>query len=77
MIAYSYKNESNRMVVLRCIGPNRFFLEKVILSFEIYTLIAPYGSRLEVWGSNKDGMHLEERHRLPHPNHEINQFYAA
>ena len=77
MVSYSYKNESNRMVVLRCIGPNRFFIEKVILSWEIYSLKAPYGSRIEVWGNNKDGTHLEERYRLSQPKYELNEFSAA
>ncbi len=77
MVSYSYKNESNKMVVLRCIGPKHFFIEKVILSSEIYSLIAPYGSRVEIWGNNKEGLHIEERHRLPQTKYEVNEFYAA
>ena len=77
MVSYSYRNDSNKMVVLRCIGPNRFFIEKVILSFEIYSLMAPYGSRIEIWGNSKDGMHLEERYRMPQPKYEVNEFYVA
>ena len=77
MIPYSYKNETNKMVMLRCIGPNHFFVEKVILLCEIYSLMAPYGSRIEIWGNNKDGMLLEERHRLSQPKYEISEFYAA
>ena len=77
MVSYSYKNESNKMVILKCIGPNNFFIEKVILSWEIYCLMAPYGSRIEIWGNSKDGMHLEERHRMPQPKYEVNEFYVA
>tara|TARA_Y100001968_G_scaffold325593_1_gene367098 strand:- start:631 stop:864 length:234 start_codon:yes stop_codon:yes gene_type:complete len=77
MVPFSYKNQSNHMVVLRCIGPNRFFIEKVVLSSEIFSLMAPYGSRVEVWGGNKDGMHLEERHRLPQPHYEIKESITA
>ena len=77
MIPYSYKNETPKMVILRCIGPNNFFVEKAILSCETYSLIAPYGSRIEIWGSNKDSLFLEERHRLSQPKYEINELYAA
>ena len=31
MIEFSYRNEGSRMVVLRCIGPSSFFLERASL----------------------------------------------
>ena len=35
MFEFSYKNEGKRMVVLRCIGPSKFFLERVLFPMEI------------------------------------------
>ena len=35
MVEFSYKNESGRMVVLRCIGPSNFFLERVLFPTDI------------------------------------------
>ncbi|MEY4799670.1 MAG: hypothetical protein RLZZ213_117, partial [Cyanobacteriota bacterium] len=29
-MACSYRNTSDRMVILRCIGPEQFFLERVV-----------------------------------------------
>ncbi len=53
------------MLVIRCIGSNNFFLEKVIFPFEDFSLVAPHGSKIEIWGNNIDGLHIEERIRLP------------
>ena len=41
MVEFSYKNEGNRMVVLRCIGPSNFFLERVLFPTDILTFMAP------------------------------------
>jgi len=77
MVPFSYQNQSKNMVILRCIGPNRFFLEKVILSYERFSLMAPQGSKIEIWGNSIDGIHLEERIRLPQNTYEIKEFIAA
>ena len=65
MIEFSYKNNGGRMVVLRCIGPAKFFLEKVLFPQEVYTFNAPYDSRIEIWGNELYGPRLEERIRVP------------
>ena len=65
MIEFSYKNEGESMVVLRCIGPSKFFFERVLFPLEIFTFMAPYNSRVEIWGNELYGPRLEERIRVP------------
>ena len=65
MIEFSYKNKGSRMVVLRCIGASKFFLERVLFSMETFTFLAPYDARVEIWGNELYGPKLEERIRVP------------
>ncbi len=64
MINFSYKNNGHRMIVLRCIGPSKFFIEKVLFPLETYTFAAPNNSRVEIWGNELYGPKLEERIRI-------------
>ena len=64
MVDFSYKNEGGRMVVLRCIGPSNFFLERVLFPTDILTFKAPIDSRVEIWGNELYGPKLEERIRV-------------
>tara|TARA_B100001109_G_C18675840_1_gene386285 strand:+ start:152 stop:346 length:195 start_codon:yes stop_codon:yes gene_type:complete len=64
MIEFSYKNKSGRMIVLRCIGPSKFFLERVLFPMEILTFMAPKDSKVEIWGNELYGPKLEERIRI-------------
>ena len=64
MVDFSYKNEGSRMVVLRCIGPSNFFLERVLFPTDILTFKAPIDSRVEIWGNELYGPKLEERIRV-------------
>ena len=48
MIEFSYKNKGDRMIVLRCIGPSNFFLERVLFPLEVLTFMAPIDSRVEI-----------------------------
>ncbi len=64
MINFSYKNKGNRMIVLRCIGPSKFFLERVLFPLEIYSFKVPNNSRIEIWGNELYGPKLEERIRI-------------
>ena len=50
MMEFSYKNEHSRMVIIRCIGEKSFFVEKVVLPFEIIAFEAPKDSRFEILG---------------------------
>ncbi len=61
---FSYCNKSNKMVVLRCIGEQNYFVEKVLLPFESIILSAPEDSKVEIWGTNRFGPNLEERIRI-------------
>ena len=68
MVDFSYKNEGSRMVVLRCIGPSNFFLERVLFPTDILTFKAPVDSRVEIWGNELYGPKLEERIRISSTN---------
>ena len=68
MVKFSYKNESRRMIVLRCIGPSNFFLERVLFPTDILSIMVPYNSRVEIWGNELYGPKLEERIRVPSDN---------
>ncbi len=52
------------MVVLRCVGPKNFFLEKVLFPSEEIVLSVPNDSRLEIWGNELYGPKLEQRIRI-------------
>ena len=60
MMQFSYKNEHSRMVIVRCIGEKSFFVEKVVLPFEIIAFEAPKDARVEIWGSDLSGVHIED-----------------
>ena len=64
MVEFSYKNDGNRMVVLRCIGPSNFFLERVLFPTDILTFKAPNDSRVEIWGNELYGPKLEDKWRI-------------
>ena len=68
MVEFSYKNESCRMIVLRCIGSSNFFLERVLFPSDIITFMAPNDSRVEIWGNELYGPKLEERMRVSSDN---------
>ena len=71
MVEFSYKNNSSRMVVLRCIGPKNFFLERVLFPTDILTFVAPNDSRVEIWGNELYGPKLEERIRISSENEDV------
>ena len=65
MIEFSYKNEHSRMLIVRCIGENSFYVEKVVLpseiiAFEIIAFEAPIDARVEIWGNDLTGLHIED-----------------
>ena len=60
MINFSYKNEHSRMLVVRCIGEKSFYIEKVVLPFEIIAFEAPIDARVEIWGNDLTGLHIED-----------------
>ena len=64
MVDFSYRNITSNMVILKCIGPDRFFIERAIFPQEIFSSMAPEGSQLEIWGIESYGPNLEQRLRV-------------
>ena len=60
MIEFSYKNEHSRMLIVRCIGENSFYVEKVVLPSEIIAFAAPKDARVEICGNDLSGLHIED-----------------
>jgi Domain of unknown function (DUF1830) len=56
-----YHNSRDRMVILRCIGSQSYFLEKVIFPFETWTFNAPQEADVELWCHGLGGAELLER----------------
>ena len=59
-----YRNGSDRMVILRCCGPEPFYLERVIFPFEVLTFQCPPGTVAEVWTHGLGGPELLETLRI-------------
>ena len=55
-----YRNTSDRMVILRCCGPNAFFLERVVFPFELLSFQCPRESEVEIWPHGLGGPELME-----------------
>ena len=55
-----YRNGSDRMIILRCIGPDQFFLERVVFPFELLTFQCPELSEVEIWTHGLGGPELLE-----------------
>ena len=70
MVDFSYRNIANSIVILKCIGPDRIFIEKAIFPQEVFSSIAPEGSHLEIWGIESYGTNLEKRLRISSTNEE-------
>ena len=70
MVDFSYKNITSSLVILKCVGPGRFFLERAIFPQEVFTSVAPEGSQLEIWGIESYGPNLEQRLRITAANTE-------
>jgi hypothetical protein len=60
MALCQFRNVSGRMVILRCIGPEAFFQEKVIFPFEQWQWSCPQGSRVDIWSHSLMGADLVE-----------------
>jgi hypothetical protein len=79
--AYGYRNARDVMVVLRCCGPDQFFLERVVFPFELLTFLAPANAEVRIHGPAAHGMELLEEVPLeelrleaaPQPRHPLEQ----
>lgn len=56
----SYRNGSDRMVILRCLGPDGFFLERVVFPFEMLNFDCPKDSEIKIWTHGLGGPELVE-----------------
>ena len=56
-----YRNETPKMVVLKCIDDNSFYLEKVVMPAEIFWFAAPAEARVEIWQMAVNGQLLSVR----------------
>ena len=61
MIECVYRNDTDRMVIVKCVGDNHFYLEKVVLPTEMFWFEAPEDSRLEIWKMSVSGQMLHVR----------------
>lgn len=60
LVSCGYRNSSDRMVIARCLGPDCFFLERVVFPFELLSFQCPDESELEIWTHGLGGAELVE-----------------
>jgi hypothetical protein len=48
------------MVILRCLGPDGFFLERVVFPFEMLNFACPKDSEVKIWTHGLGGPELVE-----------------
>lgn len=60
LLSCGYRNTSDRMVILRCCGPQEFYLERVVFPFELLSFSAPEGCEVEIWTHDLGGPSLVE-----------------
>lgn len=56
----TYRNSSDKMVILRCCGNDAFFLERVVFPFEILAFRCPPMSDVNIWTHALNGPELVE-----------------
>ena len=61
MIECVYKNDTCRMVIVKCIGADHFYREKVVMPTEVFWFEAPVDARLEIWKMSMTGQMLHVR----------------
>ena len=61
MIECIYTNDSDRMVIVKCIGEHHFYREKVVMPTEVFWFEAPAEARLEIWKMSISGQMLHLR----------------
>jgi len=55
-----YRNASDRMVIVRCCGPEQFYLERVVFPFELLSFQCPAQAEVEIWTHGLGGPELLE-----------------
>ena len=61
MIECVYRNDTDRMEILKCVGSDQFYREKVVLPTELFWFEAPEDARLEIWKMSMQGQMLHVR----------------
>jgi hypothetical protein len=61
LLTCGYRNGTDRMVIVRCVGPEAFFLERVVFPFELLSFQCPDETELEIWTHGLGGPDLLER----------------
>jgi hypothetical protein len=56
----AYRNATDRMVIVRCLGPGSFFLERVVFPFELLSFACPPESEVEILTHGLGGPELLE-----------------
>jgi hypothetical protein len=56
----TYRNTTDRMVIVRCCGPSDFFLERVVFPFELLSFQCPPQSDVEIWSHGARGAERTE-----------------
>jgi hypothetical protein len=56
----TYRNTTDRMVILRCCGSNEFFMERVVFPFELLAFACPPDSEVKIWSHGLYGPELLE-----------------
>ena len=59
-LSCGYRNASDRMVILRCIGAQEYFLERVVFPFELLSFCAPSSASVQIWTHGLGGPELME-----------------
>jgi hypothetical protein len=44
-----YRNIGHQLLILRCCGPEDFFLERVVFPFELLTFACPADAEVKIW----------------------------
>ena len=60
----SYRNDDDRMVILRCFGSDGFYLERVIFPFEVLNFVAPPEAEVEIWSHSIGSPELVATHPI-------------
>ena len=59
MLECLYRNATDSMVILKCVGTDEFYREKVVLPTESFWFKAPEEARLEIWQMSINGKMLQ------------------
>jgi hypothetical protein len=57
---HAYRNTSDLMVILQCLGPEGFFLERVVFPSEMLNFSCPKDSEVKIWTHGLYGPELLE-----------------